>query len=165
MGCGWFPMITGNRAVWRSLGGLLLLLGVVTGSGYGLAEDSSEGFSATVKVDATADSAAAARELARIDGQRRALMMVIDRLSGSPDSAKLSKLDDKTITDMVESFEVANERMSARVGASRLWLKAAASRSSSYPFTRTPAAPCCGRTQTPGARLGGNARPNQGVPA
>ena len=113
MGCGWFPMITGNRAVWRSLGGLLLLLGVMTGSGYGLAEDSSEGFSATVKVDATADSAAAARELARIDGQRRALMMVIDRLSGSPDSAKLSKLDDKTITDMVESFEVANERMSA----------------------------------------------------
>src|SRR6516164_2529397 len=113
MGCGWFPMITGNRAVWRSLGGLLLLLGVVTGSGYGLAEDSSEGFSATVRVDATADSAAAARELARIDGQRRALMIVIDRLSGSPDGAKLSKLDDKTITDMVESFEVANERMSA----------------------------------------------------
>src|SRR6516165_11404330 len=105
-------MITGNRAVWRLLGGLLLLLGVMTG-GYALAADSSEGFSATVKVDATADSAAAARELARIDGQRRALMTVIDRLSGSPDSAKLSKLDDRTITDMVESFEVANERMSA----------------------------------------------------
>ena len=106
-------MISGNRAVWRSLGALLLLLGVTTGGGYTLAEDGSEGFSATVRVDATADSAAAARELARIDGQRRALMIVIDRLSGSPDGAKLSKLDDKTITDMVESFEVANERMSA----------------------------------------------------
>ena len=106
-------MIMGNRAVWRPLAGLLLLLGLMTGTGRVLAEDQSEGFSATVSVDATAESAAAARELARIDGQRRALMMVIDRLSGSPVSASLSKLDDKTITDMVESFEVANERMSA----------------------------------------------------
>src|SRR6516165_12246135 len=105
-------MITGNRAVWRLLGGLLLLLGVMTG-GYALAADSSEGFSATVRVDATADSAAAARELARVDGQRRALALVIDRLSGSTDSSKRAKLEDKTITDMVESFEVANERMSA----------------------------------------------------
>jgi hypothetical protein len=105
-------MINGNRVVWRSFGGLLLLLGVMTGTGDALADDSSEGVSATVKVDATADSTATARELARLDGQRRALMMVIDRLGGSPDSAKLSKLDDKTITDMVESFEVANERMS-----------------------------------------------------
>jgi len=113
MGLRLVSTITGNRAVWLSLGGLLLLLGVMIGSEYALAEDSSEGFSATVKVDATADSAAAAREFARIDGQRRALMMVIDRLSSSSDSAKLSKLDDKTITDMVESFEVANERMSA----------------------------------------------------
>jgi hypothetical protein len=34
-------------------------------------------------------SAAAARELARIDGQRRALGLVVDRLSGSSDNAKL----------------------------------------------------------------------------
>jgi len=105
--------ITGNRAVWRPLGGLLLLLGMMMQTGLALAEDQSEGFSATVSVDATADSAAAARELARVDGQRRALVLIIDRLSGSPASAKLPKLDDKTITDMVESFEVANERMSA----------------------------------------------------
>ena len=81
-------------------------------SGVSLAEDQSTSFSATVKVDATADSVAAARELARIDGQRRALGLVVDRLSGSSDNTKLAKLDDKTITDMVESFEVANERMS-----------------------------------------------------
>jgi Uncharacterized protein conserved in bacteria (DUF2066) len=76
-----------------------------------LAEDSDGAFSATVKVDATADSAAAAREAARIDGQRRALTAVIERLSGS--EAKPPKLDDKAVTDMVDSFEVANERMSA----------------------------------------------------
>ena len=102
-----------NRAVGRAGFALLLMLGVISGSGFALAEEQSTDFSATVKVDATADSSAAARDLARIDGQRKALTLVIDRLSGSPDSAKLPKLDDKAITDMVESFEVANERMSA----------------------------------------------------
>jgi hypothetical protein len=107
------PLVTGNQAVWRPVGVLLLLLGVMLRTGPALAEEQREGFSATVKVDATADGVAAARELARVDGQRRALVLVIERLSGSTDSAKLPKLDDNTITDMVESFEVANERMSA----------------------------------------------------
>src|SRR5262245_15986430 len=105
--------IVGNRTIWRSLGGLLLLLGVMTRTGLVLAEEQRDGFSATVTVDATADSAGAARELARVDGQRRALILVIDRLSATADSGKLTKLDDKAITDMVESFEVANERMSS----------------------------------------------------
>jgi hypothetical protein len=105
--------IAGNQVIWRVVGFLLLLIGVMLRTGPLLAEEQREGFSATVKVDATADSVAAARELARIDGQRRALALVIDRLSGSSESAKLPKLDDRTVTDMVESFEVANERMSA----------------------------------------------------
>jgi hypothetical protein len=105
------------RAVTRMLRGagcaLLLLAGVIGAPEFALGQDQNEDFSATVKVDATAENAAAARELARIDGQRRALGLVIEQLSGSPEGAKLPKLDDKTITDMVESFEVANERMSA----------------------------------------------------
>src|SRR6266478_4301293 len=105
--------LAGARTLCRCAGVALLLLAMAMQSGALLAEDQSIGFSATVKVDATADSAAAARELARIDGQRRALGLVVDRLSGSSDNPKLAKLDDKTITDMVESFEVANERMSA----------------------------------------------------
>jgi Uncharacterized protein conserved in bacteria (DUF2066) len=105
--------IAGNQVIWRVVGFLLLLIGVMLRTGPLLAEEQGEGFSATVKVDATADSVAAARELARIDGQRRALALVIDRLSSSTESAKLPKLDDRTVTDMVESFEVANERMSA----------------------------------------------------
>jgi Uncharacterized protein conserved in bacteria (DUF2066) len=92
---------------------LLLLAGVIGAPEFALGQDQNEDFSATVRVDATAENAAAARELARIDGQRRALGLVIEQLSGSPEGAKLPKLDDKTITDMVESFEVANERMSA----------------------------------------------------
>jgi Uncharacterized protein conserved in bacteria (DUF2066) len=91
----------------------LLLLTIVAQGGAARAEGQNDGYSATVKVDATADSAAAARELARVNGQRRALGLVIERLSGTADNAKLAKLDDNAITDMVESFEVANERMSA----------------------------------------------------
>jgi hypothetical protein len=92
---------------------LLLLGAVVMRAGPAAAQESDEAYSATVKVDATADSAGAAREMARIDGQRRALAAVIERLSGASEPAKPPKLDDKAITDLVVSFEVANEHMSA----------------------------------------------------
>jgi len=110
------PLESTRAGIWIRCccaGVAMLLLTMAMPSGGSLAEDQGNSFSATVKVDATADSAAAARELARIDGQRRALGLVVDRLSGSSDNPKLAKLDDKAITDMVESFEVANERMSA----------------------------------------------------
>jgi hypothetical protein len=70
-------------------------------------------YSATVKVDATADTAVAARTQARLDGQRRALAKVVANLSGSTDLSKMPKLSDQAITDMVTNFEVANEKMSA----------------------------------------------------
>ena len=92
---------------------LLVLGAVALRAGPAPAQESDEAYSATVKVDATADSAAAAREMARIDGQRRALAAVIEHLSGASEPAKPPKLDDKAITDMVASFEVANEHMSA----------------------------------------------------
>src|SRR5947209_17431103 len=92
----------------------LLLLGAVSmHAGPAPAQETDEAYSATVKVDATADSAAAAREIARIDGQRRALASVVERLSGASEPAKPPKLEDKAITDMVASFEVAKEHMSA----------------------------------------------------
>jgi hypothetical protein len=91
---------------------LLVLLAVSVMSGPGRAQD-TDPFTATVAVDATANTAAQAREMARTDGQRRALAAVAERLSGGSTRAKLPKLDDKAITDLVASFEVANERMSA----------------------------------------------------
>jgi len=104
--------LAGDRTARRITCALLMLI-LLTPAGQGLAEEPDETYSATVKVDATAESAAAARDLARIDGQRRALAAVVERLSGSAEGTKLPKLDDKTITAMVDSFEVANERMSA----------------------------------------------------
>jgi hypothetical protein len=101
-----------RRRASRHLGWVLLLLAAMH-IGPIAAEDAGETYSATVRVDATADSAAAARDAARVDGQRRALAIVVGRLAGSAEPAQLPKLDDKTVTDMVDSFEVANERMSA----------------------------------------------------
>jgi hypothetical protein len=104
--------VAGGRAGRRTAGAGLLLLIVTLGLGAAWADEQADPYSATVKVDATADSAAAARTLARTDGQRRALDDVIQRLTGSTDLSKLPKLDDQTITNMVDSFEVANEKMS-----------------------------------------------------
>lgn len=72
-----------------------------------------EPYTATVTVDATADNVAKARDLARLDGARRALTQVVQNLAGGADKAKPLKLGDSDITDMVASFEVANEKMSA----------------------------------------------------
>ena len=91
--------------------GLLLLLLVVIPAAPAWAED--DPYSVTVSVDATSDTIGKAREMARSDGQRKALAALAERLSGSPKSAtRLPKLDDKALTDLVASFEVANERMS-----------------------------------------------------
>jgi len=101
----------GARSIAVSAVLALLLVGpAVPGRAQQSADDP---YTATIKVDATSDTAAKAREAARLDGQRRALAAIADRLSGATGAAaKLAKLDDRRITDMVVSFEVANERMS-----------------------------------------------------
>jgi hypothetical protein len=98
----------------RFLAPVLLLLLTLGGAPRLAAAEDPDPFSATVAVDATAETVAKARDAARIDGQRRALTAIIEKLSaGGNTPARLPKLDDKAITDLVTSFEVANERMSA----------------------------------------------------
>jgi Uncharacterized protein conserved in bacteria (DUF2066) len=70
-------------------------------------------YTATVTVDATSDSVAKARDIARADGARRALNAVVAKLAGGADKVKPLKLSDNQVTDLVASFEVANEKMSA----------------------------------------------------
>ncbi len=106
--------ITGGGVRGRGAAAAALLLIIVSLSVVAVrAEDQPDPYSATVKVDATADNAAAARTAARVEGQRHALEEVVKQLSGSGDVSKLPKLDDQAITDMVASFEVANEKMSS----------------------------------------------------
>jgi hypothetical protein len=66
-----------------------------------------------VSVDVTADSATAARDRGIREGQRKAFESLFDRLT--PDSARsaLSGLDGTSIDQMVQSFEVQEERTSA----------------------------------------------------
>jgi hypothetical protein len=107
------PAGAGKEGGWRFAGSALLVvlaLGLLSGPGRAQEGDL---FSATVAVDATADTVAQARDMARTDGQRRALAAVAERLSTGSTQVRLPKLDDKAITNLVLSFEVANERMSA----------------------------------------------------
>ena len=97
------------RCAWALLAVLLLVLAAPLAP----ARAQSEAYTATVTVDATSDNAAKARDVARTDGARKALMAVIAKLVGNPDKVKPVKLNDNQVTDLVASFEVANEKMSA----------------------------------------------------
>lgn len=103
----------GDRGGGRLVAAALLLLFAFAGSAGEARAQDADPFSATVTVDATAETAAKARETARLDGQRRALAAMVERLPGAAPGTKPPRLDDKAITDLVASFEVANERMSA----------------------------------------------------
>jgi Uncharacterized protein conserved in bacteria (DUF2066) len=116
---GWFAMTqprmsaTGRNRLGSGIArAVLLLIVAVLALVPARADDQPDPYSATVKVDATADSAAAARTIARTDGQHRALNDVVTRLSGSADLSGLPKLSDQAITDLVANFEVAGEKMS-----------------------------------------------------
>jgi hypothetical protein len=89
-----------------------LLLAALIATPPAAADEQPDAYTVTIRVDATADNAIEARRMARLDGQRQALAKAVAQLAGSPD-VKLPKLQDSAITDMVDSFEVANEHMSA----------------------------------------------------
>src|SRR5258708_39368155 len=70
-------------------------------------------FTATVTVDATADDVAKAREMARRDGQRKALTAVVDKFTGGPGKAKLPKLSDHPIHHLGARLAVGGPKMTA----------------------------------------------------
>ncbi|HEU0156883.1 MAG TPA: DUF2066 domain-containing protein [Stellaceae bacterium] len=107
------PAIIGGPIGRCAVGAAVLLVAMLLHTAPACSDDQQDPYTATVKVDATADNAADARRMARIEGQRRALDAVITRLSGSPDTSKLPKLDDNAVTNLVDSFEVAHEHMSS----------------------------------------------------
>lgn len=67
-----------------------------------------------IAVDESASSAAAARTIAVQNGQKRALDTLLRRLVPEPYYASLPVLDEAAITPMVASFQVSNERTSAK---------------------------------------------------
>src|SRR5438309_1161739 len=87
-----------------------LLLVLLATAPLRAAED--DPYSVTVSVDATGETSGKARDQARNDGERQAFATLAERLSGGAAPAKLPKLDDNALADLLASFEVANERMS-----------------------------------------------------
>lgn len=69
-------------------------------------------FSVTVPVDATAASADAAREAARLEGERDAYTKLLQRLTLAKDQARLPPPTDAMLNDVIQDFEVSDERHS-----------------------------------------------------
>lgn len=66
-----------------------------------------------VAVDATAETAPAARDRAVAEGRRQAFKRLVDRLVPASDAARIPAPTDAELQRMVLGFEVANERSSA----------------------------------------------------
>ena len=103
-----------HRRSWEMLAIVALAALVVLGVGRSAAaQTASAVFTvAGIPVDATAATALAAREAARLDGQRRAFGVLVDRLTLAADRRRVPRLTDAQLTDLVRDFEVANERSS-----------------------------------------------------
>jgi hypothetical protein len=82
------------------------------GLSVAMAAGNADIFSVSIPVDATAASANAARDAARLDGQRHAYAALMQRLTLARDRGKLPAPTDTLLNDLIQGFEVANERRS-----------------------------------------------------
>ena len=100
-----------------------------------------------VAVDATAQSAAAAREQARVEGQRRAFRQLLERLTPADQHRQLPRADDATSGSALQDFSVANEKSSATRYLADLTFRFRPEpvrrllRDSNIPFAETPSKP------------------------
>jgi hypothetical protein len=103
-----------RRAASHALMALLAAALLVAAASLARAADSrSEVFTVRdVAVDATASTAAEAREHALTEGQRLAFQRLLARVTQAKDAARLPKPDDRALGDLVEGFEVQEEKNS-----------------------------------------------------
>jgi hypothetical protein len=100
-----------------------------------------------VAVDATGKSAAEAREQARLEGQRQAFRILIERLTMASDRARVPRVDDAALNNLVQDFAVGNERSSAVRYLADLTFRFRAEpvrrllRGADVPFAETPSKP------------------------
>ncbi|MDB5408850.1 MAG: hypothetical protein JWL84_3762 [Rhodospirillales bacterium] len=102
---------------------------------------------AGVPVDATAANAVAAREAARLDGERRAIAILMDRLTLAADHGRLPRVSDQALPNLVRDFEVAHERSSGVRYLAEYTFRFSPDgvrsllRNAGVPFTETPSKP------------------------
>lgn len=96
----------------RVFGGVALVAAMMAFALPASALTRAQIFTVSVPVDATAASATAARDAARLDGERRAFAALLDRLTLAKDRGRLPAPSDTTLNQVIIGFEVANERRS-----------------------------------------------------
>jgi hypothetical protein len=100
-----------------------------------------------VAVDATSQSAVQARDIARADGERRALRTLMERLTLRQDWSRLPKVTDADLFALVQDFEVTSERSSTVRYIATLTFRFRAEpvrrllRDRGIPFAETPSKP------------------------
>jgi hypothetical protein len=81
--------------------------------GAGVAASAADIYSMSgIKVDATAANAQAAQDQALVEGQQRALRLLLERLTSDVDHARLPAPSPAEVEALVASFEVADEKRS-----------------------------------------------------
>jgi hypothetical protein len=103
---------TGGQAVRRGLFAMMAAVAALLVAFSAAAAGRADLFVVSVPVDATAANANAARDAARLDGARRAYAALLDRLTLARDRARLPPASDATLNDLIQGFEVGNERHS-----------------------------------------------------
>ncbi len=91
----------------------LVLLAVLTAPAASLAAPEDAYAVSGIAVDATAESAAAARDEAIADGQREAFRRLLERLVAEDALDLVRPIDDAAITGAIDDFAVEEERSSA----------------------------------------------------
>jgi hypothetical protein len=95
------------------LAGLVLVLALIFQGGTSLAAPEDAYTVGGIAVDATAESAAAAREKAIAEGQREAFRQLLNRLVGEGAAGRVQIADDAMLAGLVKDFNVEEERSSA----------------------------------------------------
>ncbi len=96
----------------RGLGGVALVVAMMALALPASALTRAEVFTVSVPVDATAASASAARDTARLEGERKAFAALLDRLTLARDRGRVPAPSDTTLNQVIIGFEVANEHHS-----------------------------------------------------
>ena len=138
---------TAKRHLQAALAAICLALAASSANAQAASAQASVYTVANVPVDATAASADAAREAARLQGEHQAYAIVLARLTRASDASRVPPASDAALNDLIQGFEVANERHSAvryladytfhfRPDAVRQLLRGAG-----VPFAETPSKP------------------------
>ena len=126
---------------------LLLFLGVPAGRAQPAGRELDFFSVIAIPVDASAETASAAKGPALAEGQRKALRILLQRMTLRADQDKLPRVDENMLNGLVRGIELADERTSATRYLARLTVRFNADgvrrllRSARIPFTESLSRP------------------------